>query len=453
MNAPGEVVVGDDVRSPAGLPRHTDSLRRPLQRKHWRILRHVFREAVGALTHYRLRSGLTMLSIIWGVASMMLLLSYGQGFQAALRKAFLQIGKDLVAVFPGQTSLQAGGERAGRRILLELRDVQAIREGVPTIEAISPEVHRWWPCSYGYRTRSYPVCGVHASFGRIRNMELADGRFLSEDDVLHRRRVVVIGDTVRKELFSGLPPVGSEIKINEVRFTVIGVLRKKTQISNYSAPDDLTTFLPLTTLSGLTDVRYLSDIVLLPASNHFRDRIVADVRAALARAHNFNAKDEQAVMIIEWNKFLALINNVSTGLQILLAIIGTLTLSIGAIGVVNIMLVSVTERTRELGILKALGARRSHILLQILIEGLLLTLSGGLIGFLLAGGLIRAIGSLPFLGPLFQDTSNQGDIFLAVSFSAVVVSSLVLTLVGLVAGMLPAARAARLDPVLAIRSE
>ena len=415
--------------------------------------RHLLREALSALAHYRLRSTLTMLSIVWGVASLMLLLAYGQGFEVALKKAFLQIGKDLVVVFSGQTSLQAGGERAGRHITLELTDVQAIKEGVPTIEAVSPEVRRWWPCSFGYRTRDYGVSGVYACFERIRSMDLADGRFLSEDDVLHRRHVAVIGDNLRKELFSGLPPVGNEIKVNGVRFTVIGVLRKKTQITNYAAPDDMTAYVPLTTLSGLADVRYLNDIVLLPASNQFRDRIVADVRAALARAHNFNLKDERAVTIIEWNKFLALITNVCAGLKILLAIIGTFTLSIGAIGVVNIMLVSVTERTHEIGILKALGARRSHILVQVLFEGLILTLTGGLVGFLLAAGLIRAIGSLPFLGPIFQDTSGQGDIYLTVSVSAVLVSGVILTLVGLVAGLIPAARAARLDPVLAIRNE
>src|SRR5262249_34431859 len=152
---------------------------------------------------------------------------YGSGFEAALNRAFLQIGKDLIVVFPGQTSLQAGGERSGRQIALELNDLQAIREGAPTIEAVSPEVRWWTECSFGFRTRSYQVSGIYACFQRIRNLELAAGRFMSEDDVLHRSRVVVIGDSLRKDLFSRLPAIGNEIKLNGVRFTVIGVLRKK----------------------------------------------------------------------------------------------------------------------------------------------------------------------------------------------------------------------------------
>jgi putative ABC transport system permease protein len=417
------------------------------------MIRHIVSEALNALGHYRLRSLLTTLSITWGVVSLMLLLAYGQGFERALTRAFLQIGKDLVVVFPGQTSLQAGGERAGRRIGLELSDVMAIREGVPTIEAASPEVRCRLQFEFNDRTRTYSVAGVYPCFERIRNAAVAAGRFLSEEDLLQRRRVVVIGDNLRKELFSGLPPVGSELKIKGVRFTVIGVLEKKTQISNYEAPDDMTAFVPFSTLSGITDTRYLNNIVLLPVNNQFRSRIAADVRAALARKHNFNVQDERAVEIIEWNKFLALVTNLSLGLKLLLSIIGTLTLSIGAIGVVNIMLVSVTERTREIGVLKAIGARRRHILLQILFEGLALTLAGGLMGFLLSTALVKVIGSMPMLGPLFEDTSGRGDIHLAVSISALVISSTILVTVGLVAGMIPAIRAARLDPVTAMRSE
>ena len=417
------------------------------------MIRHILGEALGALAYYRLRSALTMLSIIWGVASLMLLLAYGQGFERALKQAFLQIGKDLVVVFPGQTSMQAGGERSGRPVLLELKDVKAIQEGVPTVEAVSPEVRVWYPLVFNDRTRRYSVAGVYAAYGRIRDAELAEGRFLSEEDVLQHRRVVVIGERIRHELFSGMPALGADLKIKGVRFTVVGILLKKTQITNYAPPDDMTAFIPFTTLSGMVDTRYLQDIVLLPVSNQFRDRIAADVRAALARGHNFNVNDTRAVMIIEWNKFLGIITNVTLGLKVLLTIIGTFTLSIGAVGVVNIMLVSVTERTREIGVLKALGARRRHILLQILIEGLVLTFTGGLLGFVLAAGLVKMIGSLPFLGPLFEDTSGRSDIHLAVSVSALLVSSTILIAVGLIAGMIPALRASRLDPVQAMRSD
>ena len=417
------------------------------------MIRHIFAEAFDALGHYKLRSALTMLSIIWGVASLMLLLSYGQGFEKALTQAFLQIGKDLIVVFSGQTSMQAGGERSGRRIRLELKDVAAIAEGVPVVEAVSPEVRNFLPLSYGYRTRSYSVSGVYAAFERIRNMRMAEGRFLTEDDVLHRRRVAVIGDSLKNELFSGMPAVGSDIKIQGVRFTVVGLIRKKTQISNYAAPDDMTAYVPYSTISTLMNTRYLSDIVILPASNRFRDRTLADIRAALARAHNFNPLDKRAVEIIDWNQFLGLVTNLSLGLKILLAIIGSLTLSIGAVGVMNIMLVAVSERTREIGVLKALGARRRHILGQILLEGLVLTFTGGVLGFFLAAFLIKLIGQLPLLGPLFKDTSGQSDVHLAISYSALLISSLVLIAVGVVAGMIPAVRAARLDPVQAIRSE
>ncbi len=417
------------------------------------MIRHIIGEAFNALTHYKLRATLTMLSVTWGMASLILLQSYGQGFGVAMTKAFDQIGKDLVVIFPGQTSLQAGGERSGRWIRLAIADVDALKEAVPTIEAISPEVDRRLPVNYGYRTKEFNVVGVHNSFQRIRNMEVESGRFLSDDDVLQRRRVVVIGSGLKKQLFSGRPALDHEIKINGLRFAVIGVLMKKTQISNYTAPDDETALIPYTTMATMVNARYLDNIVVLPVNNQFRDRIVADLRAAMSRTHNFNARDERALTILDWNQFRTLVTSLSTGLQVLLSIIGTLTLSIGAVGVMNIMLVSVTERTREIGVLKAIGARRNHILGQILTEALVLTVVGGLVGLLLATVVIHSIGSLPLLGPLFEDTSGRGDIHLSLPSAALLVSSVVLIIVGVTAGVFPAIRAARLDPATSIRSE
>ncbi len=417
------------------------------------MIRFTLSAVIATLAHYRLRAALTTLSVTWGVASLMLLLSYGDGFGSALIKAFDQIGKNLIVVFPGQTSEQAGGQRAGRRILLEPRDILALREGVPAIDAISPELRRHLPVSHGYRTKDHSVAGVEAAFERIRQMQVEFGRFITEDDVLQRRRVAVLGAGVKKELFSGLPALGADIKVGGVRYTVIGVLQKKTQISNYATPDDDSIFVPHPTLASQVDARYLDNIVLLPAENGLRQGVIAEVRAALGREHRFDPRDERAVNIMDWNQFRGLVTGLSVGLNILLTVIGTLTLSVGAVGVMNIMLVSVTERTREIGILKAIGAKRTHILGQILLEGLLLTLVGGATGVLLAVLLTRAIGTLPLLGPLFEDTSGRGDIHLAVSLPALATATTVLVLVGLAAAIVPAFRAARLDPVRAIRNE
>jgi putative ABC transport system permease protein len=206
-------------------------------------------------------------------------------------------------------------------------------------------------------------------------------------------------------------------------------------------------------MATMTNARYLNNIVVLPVNNQFRTRFIAELRASLAREHRFNSRDERAVTILDWNQFRSLVTNLSMGLQILLSIIGALTLSIGAVGVLNIMLVSVTERVREIGVLKAIGARSKDILGQILVEGLALTIGGGVLGCVLAALSVRIIGSLPLLGPLFEDTSGQSDIHLSISLSALIVSSMVLIVVGMAASMLPAIRAARLDPATAIRSE
>jgi putative ABC transport system permease protein len=414
----------------------------------------IVREAAQALKFNRLRSSLTTISLAWGVACFVILYSYGDGFHFALRKAFLEIGQDLVLMFGGQTSTQAGGERAGRRVRLELADVDAIRESVPLVAAISPEMMMGgMTVVRGYRTDTTMTRAVKSAYGRIRNQTMASGRWLVPDDEVQKQRVAVLGAKAAEKLFGEIPPDGEEITINGLRFSVVGVLKTKTQVANYSTPDNECVFIPFETASLYRDLKYPSDIVWMPANPVFREEAVKQVRAALARAHNFSPNDERAVRFFIFNEHLRLVDNMAIALRLLLSFVGTLTLAIGGVGLANIMLVSVTQRTREIGVLKSIGATRRSILAQFLLEAVAIVTVGGAIGVAAGWAATSLLGTLPLLGPLFKDTSGSGDIHLRISMFAVLTSTVLLESVGLIAGLLPAIKAARMDPIEALRYE
>ena len=414
----------------------------------------VVREALAALRFNLQRSLLTMFSLAWGVACFVILYSYGDGFQNALQKAFRSVGHDLVLMFEGSTSAQAGGERAGRRVRLELSDVDAIRDSVPLVASISPEIMVGGATVVrGYRSQQLGVRAVWPAYGRVRNMSLLTGRWIQPDDEQQKLRVAVLGGKSAERLFGEMRAEGEDITINGLRFTVIGVLRTKTQISNYSRPDNECVFIPYSTGSLLRDPRYPSFIVWSPVNPMFRVEAMRQVRETLARLHNFNPRDDRAVRMIAFSDFMKMIDSMSLALRVLLGFIGTLTLAIGGVGLANIMLVSVTQRTKEIGMLKSLGATRRSILCQFLLEALLIVTVGGAVGVLGGWAATAGISTLPLLGPLFKDTSGVGDIHLSISRFAVLTSTLILEVVGLVAGLLPAIKAARLDPIEALRYE
>jgi putative ABC transport system permease protein len=414
----------------------------------------VFREAWQALLFNRQRSILTMVSLAWGVACFVILYSYGDGFHFALRKAFQAVGQDLVLVFGGSTSMQAGGERAGRRVQLEVTDADAIRESVPMVAAISPEMMmRGMTVVRGYRTDTTMVRGVRTAYGRIRNQTMSTGRWFALEDELEKRRVAVLGAKTAEKLFGEIPPEREEISINGIRFVVIGVLLTKTQIANYNTPDNECVFIPYETASLFRNLKYPDNLVWMPANPVFREAAVRGVRETLGRLHNFPARDERAIRVIVFNEFMRLVDTMGIALRILLSFIGALTLAIGGVGLANIMLVSVTERTREIGVLKSIGATRRAILSQFLLEALAIVSGGGLIGVACGWAITVLLGTLPLLGPLFKDSSGAGDIHLRVSTFALVTSTALLEGVGLIAGLLPAVKAARLDPIDALRYE
>jgi len=414
----------------------------------------IIREAAGALNFNRQRSLLTMASLGWGVACFVILSSYGEGFGVALKTSFQSVGQDLILMFGGETSVQAGGQRSGHEIRFDLSDVDLIRENVPQVKAASAEIMiRGATVLRGTREQSMSIRAVEPAYGKVRNMTLSEGRWINGEDYLNKQRVAILGDKAAHKLFGEIPPVGENIAINGIQFSIIGVLKTKVQISNYNTPDNECIFIALSTGSLLHDIKHPDDIVWTPANPVLSKEAVKSVRAVLARTHNFMPNDEQALQVFIFNEFAKVIDTMALALQVLLGLIGALTLAIGGVGLANIMLVSVTQRTKEIGILKSLGATRSAILWQFLVEAMVIVTAGGLFGVFLGWAVTAGIQTLPLLGPLFKDDSGSGDIHLHLSQLAVITSTLVLEVIGLFAGLLPALKASRLDPISALHYE
>ena len=406
-------------------------------------LKDALRQMWRDLRSQKLRTFLTVFGIVWGTVAVTLLLAFGRGLQRQITINAAGIGDQICIVWPGLTSIPFQGLGKGRKIRLNEEDVEAIRREARGLNAISSEYSQTLKLNYNTKTVAVDVSGVSPEFGAMRNINPQEGsRFLNPTDVREQRRVVFLGNKLAEDVFGKTPAVGKTVLLGGSPFMIVGVMQKKVQQSSYSGRDHSKAFIPGSTFRALTGEKWVENLIYQPTIPSESKTVTAGVREILGRRLRFDANDKEALSIWDTTEEFAFFEIFFLSFRLFLGIIGSFTLIVGGIGVSNIMNVVVEERTREVGIKMALGARARWILRQFLLETMLITGAGGAIGFAFSLGVCAIF-------PKFGVTEYVGNP--DVSFSVAAVTAAILGLTGLVAGYFPAKDASYLDPVVAMK--
>ena len=405
-----------------------------------------WRNLLRDLIRQPLRTALTFSGVVWGTFSVVLLIAFGDSVAKAQMKRFHGMGQGIVLMFPSRTTLPWQGFLKGKPVRVTPEMVEAIPEKDPGIEIISPEFVSSRLISHGRKDFRNTVRGVNPGFERMRNTIAARGRFLDPEDMAGRKRVCLIGDVLADDLFEKEEAVGRTILIDGVPFLVVGVMQKKSQSSNYNGQrDERCAFIPWTTFSALYGVKYVSNFIFRPLDLNRSTAVVRDVKAHLSKLIGFDPADPDAIAVWDTLEFEKQFAAFFLAFTVFLGLIGSFTLLVGGVGVASIMRVVVEERTREIGIKLAVGARRRTILRQFFTESLAIMLLGGAAGLALSAGALAAVRAFPSAG--FSEFVG-----IPVLNPLVIVSTiLILLAIGVVAGMIPARAAASTDPIAALR--
>jgi len=407
------------------------------------VVSNALRQLWRDLRSQKLRTFLTTLGIVWGTAAISLLMAFGDAFDHQLRKTNAGLGEGIVITWPSQTSIPFEGLGKGRPVRMTEEDIELLRRRARLVDLISSEYQDTLRLQLGPKRLAVDVSGVHPEFAPMRNVIAArGGRFINPIDMAQRRRVLFLGNEISETLFGSADPVGQTVRLNGSPFTIVGAMKKKSQDSSYRGRDKDMAWMPATTMKALTGRRYMNLFIFTATDVSQTEPALREVRGILADKYRFDPYDREALGVWDTTEAARFFDTFMFAFKLFLGIVGSLTLVVGGIGVSNIMNVVVEERTREIGIKMALGARPRSILRQFLMETAIVTAAGGAIGLAIAMGLC-------FLFPP-DFTEFVGTPVISARVAGL--TALLLGTIGLVAGYFPARSAARLDPVVAMKT-